>query len=629
MVLLPEEVTRAFDNPTSHCQCFTVVTVWLLALCTSASTTGAAPSQPLGHPLRLDSWKLLWGQGPETPPRQPAQLTSSDAGWISLAPDTPPLFDNPGKDMWLRTRLPEVPWRDPALKTGKMWIDFDVYLDSQLIYQHRSRGGRASGQFTAFSHLIPLPAQASGRYLTLHIRSQMPRIGHRGPIWLGSEASFLAAAMRDDFDNLLVGAFALLMGAFAFFVALRYRELESAAAFALFSVAMGTHIIARTDVVPHVLGTANTWGDVAFLALMVVPPSGARFLLGIVRAETHWRRPVQLLHRIVFAVAVVLPAYYYASLFLDLPPSGHAYLLTLFRWSTQLLVAVGSVALAVLARRGDTEARLALGGVVLILAAGVYNTLVLESRSASGEMLTHLGLLALLIALAAILATRMRRIHLQVLASKRELEELMRERQLMVRDLHDGVSGMVTNIAMLGETAMQENHDGASGSVAHIADLARACLGELRQFMGTFTDRELSGHELAAELRQFGLAMCTPRAIDFSMRVSLPDEAPPLRALVYLNVLKIYQEALANALKHAGASHISVAFELGDLDWHLCIEDDGQGLVSTPTARKGRGLPNMQARAEMLGGSMEIEERVDNHGGARLLFKVPHTAQPS
>jgi signal transduction histidine kinase len=95
----------------------------------------------------------------------------------------------------------------------------------------------------------------------------------------------------------------------------------------------------------------------------------------------------------------------------------------------------------------------------------------------------------------------------------------------------------------------------------------------------------------------------------------LPDLAPRAPDDV-LQVLRIVQEAITNALKHAQCQHleISARWESGCLE--ISVQDDGVGLAGNS---RGRGLPNMRLRAVSIGASIEI---VDQQPGTRVQLRL-------
>lgn len=87
-----------------------------------------------------------------------------------------------------------------------------------------------------------------------------------------------------------------------------------------------------------------------------------------------------------------------------------------------------------------------------------------------------------------------------------------------------------------------------------------------------------------------------------------------------LNLLRAVQEAITNALKHAGATEISVLASYSAVDGiQVRIADNGRGLpVERPP---GRGLANMQRRVAEAGGAFKIDSR--EGGGTRVSIDVP------
>jgi signal transduction histidine kinase len=86
------------------------------------------------------------------------------------------------------------------------------------------------------------------------------------------------------------------------------------------------------------------------------------------------------------------------------------------------------------------------------------------------------------------------------------------------------------------------------------------------------------------------------------------------------HLLAVLREVLTNAGKHAQATRIAVTLSVAD-DIVLEVSDDGAGISVPMPETTGRGLSNLRARAEKLGGSFEIQSM--ESGGTRLLWCVP------
>jgi signal transduction histidine kinase len=114
-----------------------------------------------------------------------------------------------------------------------------------------------------------------------------------------------------------------------------------------------------------------------------------------------------------------------------------------------------------------------------------------------------------------------------------------------------------------------------------------------------------------------------------SVRTSLCVEGTPrpLSAEVEAHLLRIGQEALSNALRHAEAATIEVELSFGPQTVELCVRDDGRSfdVEQVAEARHGFGLVSMQERARSLGGHLTVESRPGQ--GTKIRVVVSHRAE--
>ena len=88
-----------------------------------------------------------------------------------------------------------------------------------------------------------------------------------------------------------------------------------------------------------------------------------------------------------------------------------------------------------------------------------------------------------------------------------------------------------------------------------------------------------------------------------------------------LHLYRIVQEALNNALKHAGANQINVRLSVKSGLGSMVIEDDGQGFPDTYEEKNGLGLRIMRHRCSLFDGEVFIEEKPE--GGVRIRCSFP------
>lgn len=190
-----------------------------------------------------------------------------------------------------------------------------------------------------------------------------------------------------------------------------------------------------------------------------------------------------------------------------------------------------------------------------------------------------------------------------------ELEEKKHliEKEKILKNLHDGIGGIAANILLLAE--MAKNFVSLSDikkTLSTISELSKEEISEIRSFMKSLDSKETDWHALVADLRRFGGNTIESQGMTFAMTSAVQDGAEQPDSLLCLNLFRIYKEGLANIVKHSGAKTVTVDLSLhshpGRLALTLC--DDGVGLKGAPG--KGRGIPNMKARAEEMGGSLTI-----------------------
>lgn len=179
-----------------------------------------------------------------------------------------------------------------------------------------------------------------------------------------------------------------------------------------------------------------------------------------------------------------------------------------------------------------------------------------------------------------------------------ERQAVIEERQRIVRDMHDGIGGQLLGLMMQVRGGASEPKVIEEGLQSSIADL--------RLIVDSMDTAE---EGLAEAFRSFEHRVRPQiEAAGIRLRVShgLTDDLPGPGARHTLQILRILQEAVSNAIRHSGGQEI--VFENGRLDdgrVRVRIQDDGQGLPANP--RGGRGLTSMRGRAKAVGGELTID----------------------
>jgi len=201
------------------------------------------------------------------------------------------------------------------------------------------------------------------------------------------------------------------------------------------------------------------------------------------------------------------------------------------------------------------------------------------------------------------------------------LEGQEQERRRLARELHDGIGQMLTGLKLhteqLGSAAFTEKQ---RRTYDELRRLLHETIESTRTVAYNLMPSVLSDFGVAAALRR--LAEQTARSSGLAVEFSGP-ESLRFSDAVETGLYRIAQEALHNAVKHAGASRITLNLEQKPDAVQLTIADDGHGFDPRRKWGKnpGSGLRNMRTRAELLGGTLKISSEPGR--GTRVLVKLP------
>jgi signal transduction histidine kinase len=221
----------------------------------------------------------------------------------------------------------------------------------------------------------------------------------------------------------------------------------------------------------------------------------------------------------------------------------------------------------------------------------------------------------LLVALAqqATLAVQLTRLAYRA----REAAVLM-ERTRIGQEIHDGLAQAFTGILLqLGAVeefpSCRQRGSELAVTLGHIRELARDGLAEARRsVMALRLDQtRRTGLELA--LRQLAERSTVPGGLTCTFDGG--GIATGLKPEHEHELLRIAQEAVSNAVRHARAHTVSITMTEDSGQWLLAVTDDGVGMEESPelSAQQGFGLASMRQRASAIGGDWQIESR-PGHG---------------
>lgn len=208
---------------------------------------------------------------------------------------------------------------------------------------------------------------------------------------------------------------------------------------------------------------------------------------------------------------------------------------------------------------------------------------------------------------------RLALVNADLLATRALLADSARdaERLRMARELHD-VAGHKLTAMMLNLRALAAEPDlGARREVQVAQQLAGELLGDIRAVVQAL--RDARGLDLATALR--ALAAPLPRP---ALELALDPHLHLTDAALAETLLRVVQEALTNAARHAGAARLRVSLRRDGAALDLRIDDDGR--VRAPL-REGNGLAGMRERVAAAGG--ELDFSLSEEGALRIHARFP------
>jgi PAS domain S-box-containing protein len=207
--------------------------------------------------------------------------------------------------------------------------------------------------------------------------------------------------------------------------------------------------------------------------------------------------------------------------------------------------------------------------------------------------------------------------------NRRLFQAQEKERSRLARELHDDVCQRMTLLAIdldqLGK-ALPDGAADARGRVRELNDAVAALGSDIQGISHRLHSSKLEYLGLAAAARGFCREVSAQRGVPIEFeQENVPTQLPPDLAL---NLFRVLQEALTNAVKHSGAEQYRVSLRAADDVLHLEIADAGRGFdVDAALASQGLGLVSMQERIKLVQGEMVVDSTPGH--GTTVRVRVP------
>jgi signal transduction histidine kinase len=200
---------------------------------------------------------------------------------------------------------------------------------------------------------------------------------------------------------------------------------------------------------------------------------------------------------------------------------------------------------------------------------------------------------------------------LKTALAKIETQNKLQEQRLRIsRDLHDNIGAQLTFIISsidnlkFGFTDMGEK---LGNKLSGISAFTQQTIYELRDTIWAMNKESISFEDLQARIANFiEHAKSASENTEFSFNIDENvDENRVFSSVEGMNIYRIIQEAVNNALKYAAAETIEVNIERTDKKLKIEIADNGRGFDEN-TVQMGNGLNNMKKRAKEIGGQLDV-----------------------
>lgn len=240
---------------------------------------------------------------------------------------------------------------------------------------------------------------------------------------------------------------------------------------------------------------------------------------------------------------------------------------------------------------------------------------------------------AFLLGLLGYLFYKQQKIKNQQLIKENELKEalikienqnnLQEQRLTISKDLHDNIGSQLTFIISSLDNLkyFEFNKDKLYDKFDSIGTFTRSTITDLRDTIWAMNKEEITFEDLKTRTTNFIEAAKTS-LLGITFEFNYPENAPvdSLNSLQGIDVYRIIQEAVNNAIKHAKATKIIVNFELDKEELTISILDNGIGFDAA-TIEAGNGLQSMQKRAKEINAILTIDS-LENGTKVNLKFHL-------
>jgi PAS domain S-box-containing protein len=216
-------------------------------------------------------------------------------------------------------------------------------------------------------------------------------------------------------------------------------------------------------------------------------------------------------------------------------------------------------------------------------------------------------------------------LQLTILGEADKHTAILNERNRMASEIHDTLAQVFTGISLqlqVAKSLIEQEPQTVRQILSYITQLAETGLNEARRSVWSIYPPAAEYANLAQLLYESVEQMTRNTAI--AIEVNVTGTPTPLPSFMGLNLLRIGQEALTNALKHSQAQTISIELTYESNRILLTIRDDGRGFIpftNIDNSNGGFGLIGMSERCDRIGADISLISQPDR--GTQILIEAP------
>jgi two-component system, NarL family, sensor histidine kinase DegS len=213
----------------------------------------------------------------------------------------------------------------------------------------------------------------------------------------------------------------------------------------------------------------------------------------------------------------------------------------------------------------------------------------------------------------------------QKIISSKIVENQENEQNRIAKEIHDGIGQMLTGLKFSLESINLDDKEKASQKIEYLKKLSLDIIKGVRTATFNLMPPELSDHGIVSSLAKLTqeLSKLTGKEILFYNKTDFDQR---LDSLVEINIYRLTQEAINNALKYADSSHIIVQLSHSATLLSIIIDDNGKGFDVSKVENKrnsesGMGLLFMKERIQYINGRVFFNSILGE--GTRITFHIP------